>query len=592
MESASMSLFDVLVRHASERPDATAYVFLESDGSRNSLTFSQLSRRARAIAARLQEAGASGERAILMYLPGLDFIEAILACFAAGVVAVPVQPLRNARDLPRLARIMGDAGSRFLLTHTAVRPSIQRILPDGDSALSGMTWLSTDTVPESAADEFRHQGFEPSRLAFLQYTSGSTGLPKGVMVNHGNLLHNEEMVRGAFGHDERTVFAGWLPLYHDMGLIGNVFQPLYLGIPSVLFAPTVFLMSPVTWLRTISDWRATTSGAPSFAYELCVHRVSPEDMQGVDLSSWKVAFNGAEPVKAQVINAFSRKFAPYGFREEAFYPCYGMAEATLFVTGGAPTAKTVQVPVEPEALARNLVTRQEDSSTVLVGCGTPHGGQVVRVVDPESFEVLPDGRIGELWISGDSVAAGYWARPDATAATFQARTSRGEGPFLRTGDLGFWQDGELFVTGRLKDLIIIRGRNHYPQDIEATVSGCHEALRPGGAAAFTVDGEEETKLVVIAEVHRTAVARLTPELQQAILAKARKEVSELYGLRLADLVLIKPPTLPKTTSGKVRRSYCRELYLSDRLERVFVPARKEEAEQHFLLAAAGEGRGR
>ena len=342
-----------------------------------------------------------------------------------------------------------------------------------------------------------------------------------------------------------------------------------LGVKSVLFAPTTFLSSPVTWLRAISHWRATTSGAPSFAYELCVNRVSAEDMKGLDLSSWKVAYNGAEPVKARVINAFVRKFAPLGMREEAFYPCYGIAESTLFVSGGLHTAKTVQIPVDTEALTQHALVPKDESDTVLVGCGTTYGGMEVRAVDPESRKVLPEGSIGELWIRGESVAAGYWRRPELTEATFQARTEDGDGPFLRTGDLGCWKDGELFITGRLKDLLIIRGRNHYPDDIENTVYYSHEALRVGGAAAFTVDGAEgaEPRLVVVCEVHRNALPQLTAATQEALLTQARKAVSDQHGLRLAELVLIKPSTLPKTTSGKVRRSHCRDLYLGQKFDR-------------------------
>ncbi|WP_338868736.1 fatty acyl-AMP ligase [Myxococcus stipitatus] len=563
-----MSLFDALEQHAAAQPDAVAYVFLDGEGGHRTLTFSQLSSRVRAIAARLQAAGARGERAILLYQPSLDFIEAILACFAAQVIAVPVVPLRNATELKRLAGILGDSQSSFLLTNSTVQAQIERILPQAAAMTPGMTWLSTDTIPDAEAKDFQRQVLEPSSLAFLQYTSGSTGTPKGVMVTHGNLIHNEQTVKEAFGHDHNTIFVGWLPLYHDMGLIGNVFQPLFLGIKAVLFAPTTFLSSPVTWLRAISDWRATTSGAPSFAYELCVNRVSAEDMKGLDLSSWKVAYNGAEPVKARVINAFVQKFASHGMREEAFYPCYGMAESTLFVSGGLHTAKTVQVPVDTEELARHALVRKDDSATVLVGCGTTYGGMEVRAVDPESRGVLPEGRIGELWIRGDSVAAGYWGRPELTETTFRARTADGDGPFLRTGDLGCWRDGELFITGRLKDLLIIRGRNHYPDDIENTVYYSHEALRVGGAAAFTVESAEgdEPRLVVVCEVHRNALPHLTAATQEALLTKARKAVSDLHGLRLAELVLIKPSTLPKTTSGKVRRSHCRDLYLAKKFD--------------------------
>jgi acyl-CoA synthetase (AMP-forming)/AMP-acid ligase II len=387
------------------------------------------------------------------------------------------------------------------------------------------------------------------------------------MVTHANLTHNEMVIKDAFKHDHSTVVAGWLPFYHDMGLIGNVFQPLFLGVASVLMAPMTFLVSPATWLRAISKYKATTSGAPSFAYELCVHRVTAEEIQGIDLSSWRLAFNGAEPVKAHVIEAFSRKFAPYGFRSEAFYPCYGLAESTLFVTGGVAADPVISLSVDGDELRRNRVVEQPGSSTVLVGCGRTNIGQSVVIVDPESLCVLPEGQVGEIWQSGDSVTAGYWGKPELTAATFGARTADGQGPYMRTGDLGFLKGGELFVSGRLKDLIIIRGRNYYPDDIESAVYHDRPSLRPGGAAAFTVQADGgETRLVVVAEVQRTFLPRLDVNSYRTLLADVRAQIADLFGLRLAQLVLIRPGFLPKTSSGKLRRHHCRDLQTSGRLE--------------------------
>jgi acyl-CoA synthetase (AMP-forming)/AMP-acid ligase II len=572
-----MTIVDVLLQHAIERPDASAYVFLRDDGTEETLTFGQLTRRAQAIAAQLQTLACVGERAILLYQPGLDFVEGILACFFARLVAVPVSPLRNARELPRLAGILQDSGARLVLSNTVTRNVAARTLGSGPLP-GGPAWLSTDTVPTARADDFEGQLPDESSLAFLQYTSGSTGNPKGVMVTHANLLHNEMVIRDATGHDDGTVFAGWLPFYHDMGLIGNVFQPLFLGVASVLMAPMTFLVTPATWLRAISKFRATTSGGPNFAYELCVHRVSPEEIEGIDLSSWRVAFNGAEPVKAHVIEAFSRKFAPYGFRADAFYPCYGLAESTLFVTGGAAAAPVVRLPVDPEELHRNKAVEQSDSSTVLVGCGRTNLGQSVVIVDPESMRVLPEGHVGEIWQSGRSVAAGYWGKAELTDATFGARTADGDGPFMRTGDLGFLMRGELFVSGRLKDLIIIRGRNYYPDDIESAVYHGRPALRPGGAAAFTLheDGGE-TRLIVVAEVQRTFLSRLDTRTYRSLLAEVRAQIADSFGLRLAGLVLIRPGAIPKTTSGKLRRRHCRELHLNGQLDRAEI--RQPEALQ-------------
>jgi acyl-CoA synthetase (AMP-forming)/AMP-acid ligase II len=296
-----------------------------------------------------------------------------------------------------------------------------------------------------------------------------------------------------------------------------------------------FLVDPAIWLRAISKFRATTSGGPNFAYELCVHRVVPEEIEGVDLSSWRIAFNGAEPVKAHVIDAFIEKFAPYGFRAETFYPCYGLAESTLFVTGGAPTDPTVALAVDPEELRQNRAVEQPGSSTVLVGCGRPNMGQSVVIVDPESLSVLPEGHVGEIWQSGGSVTAGYWAKPDVTAATFGARTANGDGPFMRTGDLGFLKNGELFVSGRLKDLIIIRGRNYYPDDLESAVYQSSPSLRPGGAAAFTLSADGgETELIVVAEVQKWYLPLLDTNTHATLVADARARIADLFGLRLVE----------------------------------------------------------
>jgi acyl-CoA synthetase (AMP-forming)/AMP-acid ligase II len=560
------TLIDILDRFAETHPERLSYAFIEEDGTSQSRTFAELRDRVQAVAATLQPQIGRGERALLMYQPGLDFIEAMLACFALGVVAVPVQPVQNRRVVGKLANIMDDADSRFVLTNGATEQAIRLVLPD--LALPEASWIRTDAIGAEAGEGFQRPRVDGEELAFLQYTSGSTGIPKGVMVTHANILHNEAMIQRAFGHDASSVVVGWLPVYHDMGLIGNIFQPLYMGIPSVLFAPMQFLVSPVSWLRAISRWGATTSGAPSFAYEHCVQRITEEDMQGIDLSSWRVAYNGAEPVKAHVIEAFARKFAPYGFRREAFYPCYGMAEATLFVSGGQPGTPPTTLPVNADQLTRNQVVPDPASSTMLVGCGQVHGDHQAKIVDPESRRVLPDGQIGEIWLAGPSVAAGYWGKPALTEEAFRAYTGEGAGPYLRTGDLGFWHGGELFITGRLKDLIIVRGENHYPADIESTVYRGQEALRSGNVAVFAVESGNSTQVIAVAEAERRVLAKLDAPALQSIVAKARKDVSETHGLRLHDLILIRPSTLAKTSSGKIRRSHCRDLYMAGALDQV------------------------
>ncbi len=570
-----MTLFDFLQKHAAERPNLEAFVFLDREGNRRTLTFRQLLQRAQAIAATLQETHAPGDRVLLMFQPGLDFIESFLACFAAGLVAVPLQPLQNKRVLPRLLGMMSNAGSRTLLTDSTSMQVLQRVVPDVEQHTPGLQWHCTDRMSTERALDFNASRVDSSSLAFLQYTSGSTGTPKGVMVSHANLLGNEATIHTAFSHTtdhQKTRFVNWLPLYHDMGLIGNVFQPLYLGICSVLMAPMTFLGSPITWMRAISEWRGTTCGAPNFAYDLCVNRITDEEMAGIDLSSWNVAYNGAEPVKAHVINAFTKKFAPYGFRPDAFYPCYGMAEATLLISGGTVGNPTVQVCVDSEPLSRNVIHETTGPGTMLVGCGFPHDGHAVKVVDPQTLEVLEDGRVGEVWFQGASAAGGYWNKPELSQATFAAITANGQGHFMRTGDLGFWLRGQLFITGRLKDLIIVRGQNHYPDDIEATVIASDTVYKAHGAAAFTVAEGEEQQLVVIAEVDRHRVAGMTEQERQELVARTRKQVSDVHGLRLSELVFIKPATLAKTSSGKVRRSHCRELFLAGDLDTVAAPA--------------------
>jgi acyl-CoA synthetase (AMP-forming)/AMP-acid ligase II len=575
-----MTIVDVFLQHAAQRADRPAYVFLRDDDHEETRTFGELARRARAIAVELRAAVAAGDRALLLFQPGIDFIEAILGCFLARVVAVPVSPMRNARELPRLLGIVQDAGARLVLTNSATQKILAKMLA-ATPMPDGLTLMTTDSVDTSRADAFDGQLPAASSLAFLQYTSGSTGNPKGVMVTHANLMHNETVIKAACKHDDSTIFAGWLPVYHDMGLIGNIFQPLFLGVTSVLMSPMTFLVDPAVWLRAVSKFKATTSGGPNFAYELCVHRVVAEEIEGVDLSSWRIAFNGAEPVKAHVIEAFIQKFAPYGFRAETFYPCYGLAESTLFVTGGSPAEPVVTLALDPDELRQNKAVEQPGSSTVLVGCGRTNMGQSVMIVDPESLRVLPEGQVGEIWQSGDSVTAGYWGKPDVTAATFGARTADGEGPFMRTGDLGFLKHGELFVSGRLKDLIIIRGRNYYPDDLETAVYQTAPSLRPSGAAAFTLSADGgETELVVVAEVQKWYLPLLDTNTHRTLVADVRARISDLFGLRVADLVLINPGGMPKTSSGKLRRRHCRELYQADKLDR---------AEINEPLPAGGSG---
>ncbi|MEM8780878.1 MAG: fatty acyl-AMP ligase, partial [Cyanobacteria bacterium P01_G01_bin.49] len=469
------SLVSLLRERTSYQTSHTVYTFLDKgEAEKCSLTYGQLDKKARELGSILYNLGLQGKRALLMYSPGLDFIVAFFGCLYAGVIAVPVYPPKRNQSLDRLQTIIKDCQATEVLTTSTIKGKLEESLVNYPE-LSSLKWLATDNLPKRISDKnFNLPDINQEDLAFLQYTSGSTGNPKGVMVTHGNLLHNERMIQQAFGHTDQTIFVGWLPLFHDMGLIGNILQPLYLGIPCILMSPVDFLQRPYRWLKAISDYGATTSGGPNFAYDLCVRKVTPEQLETLDLSSWKVAFNGAEPVRAQTLNAFAQKFAPCGFRPDAFYPCYGMAEATLFITGGLQSQVPKQKTIDEKALADNRiveVSSQQAQSQTLVSCGKAWLEQTLKIVDPNTLTECQPNQVGEIWLSGGSVAQGYWQQPQKTQETFEAYLANTqEGPFLRTGDLGFVaEDGELFVTGRLKDVMIIRGRNHYPQDIELTV---------------------------------------------------------------------------------------------------------------------------
>jgi amino acid adenylation domain-containing protein len=575
------TLVDVLRQRATEQADDVAYVFLQDGKNESSrLTYGELDRRARAIAARLQRRSGSGERVLLLFTPGLEFISAFFGCLYAGAVAVPSYPPRPGRSQPRLRALAGDARPGRVLGSAAVVANAADLCADIPE-LAAAEWIAAGEVPDSEADGLP----EPRRpaagsLAFLQYTSGSTSDPKGVMVGHGNLLANEEVIRTACAHTSASTFVSWLPMYHDMGLIGSVLQPLYIGAPCILMSPAAFLQRPLRWLQAITTYRAHTSGAPDFAYDLCVRRIAAEDRAQLDLGSWEVAFNGAEPVRADTLARFAAAFAPCGFRSEAFFPCYGLAEATLIVSGR-------RRPGPPHVVALRDLDRGRavagQGGHPLVSCGTAGVGLTALIADPDSRMECPAESIGEIWVAGPSVAQGYWNRAEETRLCFQAELAGGgDGRrFLRTGDLGFVRGGELFVTGRSKDLLIVRGRNHYPQDLEATAGRSHPALRIGGAAAFAVE-EEGARLVLVHEMERRAKAPL-----QEVAAAIRQAVAAEHEVEIGEVVLVRADAVPKTSSGKVRRRACRDLYLAGELP---VLVRSSMAQPELPEAAGGPDR--
>ncbi|MCX7594686.1 MAG: AMP-binding protein, partial [Fischerella sp.] len=568
---ACTSLVELLRWRAIQQPEQKAYSFLlDGEVEAAYLTYEDLDRQAQSIAVQLQSCGVkNGERGLLLYPPGLEFIAAFFGCLYAGIVAVPAYPPRPNQSLSRLQAIVADAQAAIALTTTTTLSNIERQFAQYPN-LQTLQLLATDNMIASDLAQAWQQPFVNSdTLAFLQYTSGSTGTPKGVMVSHGNLLHNEFLIQQAMQHTENTLFVGWLPLFHDMGLVGNLLQPLYLGIPCILMSPVAFLQKPVRWLQAISRYKATTSGGPNFAYDLCVRKITPEQRANLDLSSWEIAFNGAEPIRAETLEQFSTTFVECGFRREAFYPCYGMAETTLIVTGGSKQVPPVLQPVESAALLQNQVvpaSREASGVQTLVGCGQALQDLKIAIVNPETLTRCQPHEVGEIWVAGPSVTQGYWNQPEQTDYAFRAYLKdTQEGPFLRTGDLGFLQDGELFVTGRLKDLIVIRGRNHYPQDIEWTVAQSHPALQPSGSAAFTIDVAGEERLVIAQEIKRSFLRNLATE---EVIATIRQAVVEEHELQVYALLLLKPGSIPKTSSGKIQRHACRTSFLAGNLESI------------------------
>ena len=557
------SIVDMLRLRVEEQPEALAYRFLASgdaQGQMEEWNYAHLERHVRSVAAHLQGLKAvPGDRALLLYPAGLEFIAAFLGSLYAGVIAVPAYPHRT---LSRLEGIAKNAECRFVLTNSAFL-KLSRSLEEQAPALRSAQWVATSEILNESAPEWTPPGISEETLAFLQYTSGSTGQPKGVMVSHGNVLHNESLIQRGFATHSAMHVVGWLPLYHDMGLIGNVLQPLFAGASCTFMPPMAFLQRPLRWLRAVSQFRGTVSGGPNFAFDLCVSKLAPGE--NLDLSSWKTAFNGSEPVRKDTLDRFTSAFMPFGFRREAFLSCYGLAEATLFVSGTRPGLSPESRTYAAETLERNRVIETAAAGTgsrTLVCAGENQLEMSVLIVDPQSCERCADGEVGEIWISGPSVAKGYWNQPEQTRDIFAARLAQdsdGDGTYLRTGDLGFVVGGQLFVTGRLKDLIILQGRNFYPQDIELTAQMAHPAVKPGACVAFSSESDGEERLVVLAEV-----SLQLPHRQQIVQA-IRAAILDEYGVPVHILGLLPPRTIPKTSSGKLQRSACQKSFIAGEL---------------------------
>lgn len=566
--AAPRTLTDVLVQRADHYGDKVVFAYsCNGEDEPDQVSYRRLDHRARAIASALQRKGAAGARVLVLCPSGLDFIAAIFGCFYAGTVAIPVHPPVHSRLISRVASIVSDARADFVLTTFDVQDELKPVvdqLPDGAS----LEWYAVDTDVPDDANEWSPPQIDSESTAFVQYTSGSTGTPKGVHLTHANLLANLEDIAQVLGPDDDVRIVSWLPLHHDMGLIGAIFGVLYAGGTCYLMPPSAFIQRPMRWLETISRHRAAFSVAPNFAYELCVERSTPEERAALDLSSWTSALSGAEPVRVATMQRFAEAFGPAGFRREIFRPVYGLAEATLFVSGATDrNAAPMERHLDGVALRENRivpVTPEHPSAASVVGCGPVAANQRIVIVNPATRRQCGSDEVGEIWVAGGNVARGYWGKPAETEETFGAYVAdTGQGPFLRTGDLGFLADGELFVAGRLKDVVIIRGRNYYPNDIEFTVQETHAGLMAGRGAVFSVEPESggPEQLIVVQEIDREKITDT-----DAVIGGIRTAITAEHEIHPHAVLLVDALRIPTTSSGKIRRRACRQKFVDGDLE--------------------------
>ncbi|ABD81713.1 fatty acyl-AMP ligase [Saccharophagus degradans] len=554
------TLVDLLQWRAQKMPNKVAFTFLK-DGvdETDQITFRELDERARQIAARLQQENTPNPTALLLYPQGIEHMCALWGCMYAGVRAVPLFVPQNDRVYKRVKSIQQDSGAQYVLCD---RESYDRLEKRFDRMpeVASLQWLISDELEASLANDWKLVAQERDTVAYYQYTSGSTGTPKGVMVSHGNVIYNVSDIDASWDHSEDTVLVSWLPIFHDMGLIYGFMQGVYNGFHTVLFSPNAFAQRPYTWLKAISDYRATHSGGPNSAYIMCVEKVLDEQKKDLDLSSLRVMFNGSEPVRESTLQSFTQAFAECGFKAEMHTPCYGLAEATLKVTATKLGEYPNHLTVDAKALASNKVLPllAGEEGQVFVSSGVTVQQTEVKIVNPVSSEVCAPDSIGEIWVKGPTNAMGYYRKEEDTREIFNAYINETvDGPYMRTGDLGFFYNNELYIAGRLKDLIIVRGRNCYPQDIEEIVENCHPALSPSAGAAFSLDVDGDERLIVVQSVRRSHLKHIdAPEIFNAI----RRSVSAQYGVKVHDIQLLMPASIPRTTSGKIQRRACKQAY--------------------------------
>lgn len=553
---------EMLRRRAGNGGNDLAFAFLKDGESVHvSWTYQELYARALALAGQLRKSGSKGDRVVLAFPPGLDFLAGFFGCLYAGMIPAPAYPPHRARRDGRLPAMAADCGARLALTTGSLMEEIRDGL-EQETALGAIAVLAVDDIEPDGNIDLERETETARGLAYLQYTSGSTSVPKGVKITHGNLAQNLRDLHLGFQHDERSVMVTWLPAFHDMGLIYGLLLPLYFGFPCYVIPPTQFTRDPICWLRAISKFRGTHSAAPNFAFDLCRRRITEEQRRQLDLASWEMALIAAEPIRHETVVGFQEQFSVCGLRPHVLTPGYGLAEATLKVSSATKGEPAVALALNRDRLAEGVVLEEEMDSpnaSVLMGCGRSEIDTEVAIVDPETRQPCPDGRVGEIWVGGKTVADGYWKRTDTG---FGRMVGDPERSYLKTGDLGFLRNGHLFVSGRIKDVIIIRGRNFYPQDIELLVERADDRIRPAGVACFGVSAEGAEGVFVVAELQRVA---LRAQSFDDLYSEIRSEVSDCLQIDVDRIVLVRPGGVPKTSSGKVQRQRCRESYLRGEL---------------------------
>ncbi|GAB1255549.1 hypothetical protein NBRC116494_00510 [Aurantivibrio plasticivorans] len=578
-------MLDYLSAYAIETPGHDAFIFLKNNEVENSVTYLQLEKLTDHLAQKLKQKSTIGDRVILAFPQCIEFVVTYFACLKAGLVVVPVSIPGRSRGVETLQKIIADSQATGFYTNESTHLRLETLFPnflgegsietqliDWDAIQAGMN--SVSAVESFAEDEAWLD--QAPELAMLQYTSGSTGDPKGVMVTHENLVQNQELMQVGFGLRPQDRIGTWLPLFHDMGLIGAIFQAIYLGGTAVVMSPSAFIKQPVQWLQMISRYSITVAGCPNFGYDACVKRIKDSALEGISLATWRVAFSGAELIRHSTMQQFIDKFHHYGLKPDALAPCYGLAEATLYVSSLPPQLNMSCRSVNADELqqGRAVVTGSYEVTPLhkteaiiassIVSCGVAQTSVVMKIVDPLTNESLADGAVGEVWVSSEHIAKGYWRRPEVTEATFHARLNPYDGrQYLRTGDLGFLFEGQLYLTGRSKEMLIVNGRNIYPNDIENSVADSFREVLRDSIGAFQVDDKGAESAVVVAEVGPSKSFKAHSE---EIAKTIKSQVSQEFGIAVKDVMFVRRSTIPKTTSGKLQRTKLKQQYISNEIQ--------------------------